>query len=368
MARVLVSLISKETMPNILFIKEMKDVDQYLFISTQKMENPKRTEWIINSLKIPIEKVMDTVIVDEFSFDDIFKKLSFINFDNEYIINITGGTKVMSQAVYDFFKEANSENSRIVYIIGEKNKYIQLHPRSEPREFAIVTRIGLLEYLEGYGFSVLNPDTICSTHNIEYSKKLFTYYLNGTLNLKILSKAREMTGKARQLRITDIPGMTDMLEEIHYPHGEEYISKADIKYLNGGWFEEYVYTLIKDRLMIEEQDIGINVTRQGLANEFDVMFIKKNQLHIVECKTNAFIGGVISSSVSEILYKNDALREQLGLLAHSYLFTLSSLRDKKTKKFKDEFKARADFHRVILVDKDILTDEDELNAFFSSLI
>ena len=47
--KVLISIVSDQTIPNVLFIKDFKEMDEYVFLSTEKMEQQKKTEKIIKS-------------------------------------------------------------------------------------------------------------------------------------------------------------------------------------------------------------------------------------------------------------------------------------------------------------------------------
>lgn len=65
------------------------------------------------------------------------------------------------------------------------------------------------------------------------------------------------------------------------------ISKDVARWLGGGWLEEYVYSVA--RQFVKNPDyIGLNITvltSNGVANEVDVMLVRKNRLLLLECKT-----------------------------------------------------------------------------------
>jgi len=126
MSKVLVTLVSEQTIPNVEFIREMEDqVDRFLFISTERMEKVGNRQWILDTVKLDQEKVLDPLIVDAFSFEDIEEKLiQAVNDEDTYIVNLTGGTKIMSLAVYEFFKTLRSE---MFYLTGRGEK-IKVHP------------------------------------------------------------------------------------------------------------------------------------------------------------------------------------------------------------------------------------------------
>ena len=106
MKKILVNLISDQTIPNVEFIKDFgSKVDAYLFITSQSMENRGIRAWITDTCRIPKEKILEPVLVNEFSFKDIETKLNErVNDEDEYYLNLTGGTKIMVIAVFEFFK------------------------------------------------------------------------------------------------------------------------------------------------------------------------------------------------------------------------------------------------------------------------
>ena len=116
-----------------------------------------------------------------------------------------------------------------------------------------------------------------------------------------------------------IKGLSKFLEFISYPiKNVDIIDKYDIRYITGGWFEEYVYYLIKDILKPTDIQIGVLIreTRETNMNDLDVVFTLGNKLFVIECKTG--VGG--RSLFSQIVYKASALKETLlGLSGKSYL-------------------------------------------------
>ncbi|MGC8729532.1 MAG: hypothetical protein ACP5SD_09740, partial [Elusimicrobiales bacterium] len=70
--KILISLISDQQIPNVLFIKEINP-DRNIFVTTNAMENKRQSDKIINTLNITnVEKI----VVNEESFDDIIYKLT----------------------------------------------------------------------------------------------------------------------------------------------------------------------------------------------------------------------------------------------------------------------------------------------------
>lgn len=163
MKKILVSLISEQTIPNILVIAHYKP-DILWFISTERSEQERRTECIENTLRLkgllpPTENV-EKVIVDQDSLSDCMNKtetlVDGVEGVSEYIINITGGNKVMAIGAYEIFK-ASGQKVCIGYMPLGKNEFIQIFPEKKPLLIRdIKERLNLEEYSSSYGFNMQN--------------------------------------------------------------------------------------------------------------------------------------------------------------------------------------------------------------------
>ncbi len=81
------------------------------------------------------------------------------------------------------------------------------------------------------------------------------------------------------------------------------------KIIAGDLFEFFVYLTIKD-LGFDDILVGVSIEHDGLRNEFDILMMKENHLHIIECKNrrvkhNGVVGGV---NLENLLYKYAALK------------------------------------------------------------
>jgi hypothetical protein len=145
MKKAIVNIISDQTIPNYIFIKEKyQEVDELLFISSKKMEN--KISWITSALadiNLPITKIILESGVEEqwgHMCNEISKNLSL---DYIYFVNLTGGTKYMSMAVQTIFKSFNSE---FYYIPFPKNEILTPENQidtSSPLKY----RVNIREYM-----------------------------------------------------------------------------------------------------------------------------------------------------------------------------------------------------------------------------
>ena len=159
MKRVLVSLVSEQTVPNILAIHHFEP-DELLFVTTKDMEEKHKTDAIIATLKrlgLDYQTSSTRIAVQQDSILGCHRKLGEWIEGNEgcdFLVNLTGGTKIMSIAAYEFFKDYGS---RMMYIPLSKNEFVSPFPK---RSAALATplrlRLSVPQYLTAYGLDVVN--------------------------------------------------------------------------------------------------------------------------------------------------------------------------------------------------------------------
>src|SRR3989304_2726824 len=114
MTTILVSLISDQTIPNILAIEHFKP-DELLFVTTEEMERKNKVPAIMSTLDRLGLKYADRsskITVQEDSILDCHREMDrWIQEreDAEFIINLTCGTRIMSIAAHEFFKDYSSK-------------------------------------------------------------------------------------------------------------------------------------------------------------------------------------------------------------------------------------------------------------------
>jgi len=74
MSKLLISIVSDQTIPNIIFIKEFSGFDSYYFITTKAMENKGKCDSIIKSSHLD-ENICKKIVVIEDDIEDVIKRL-----------------------------------------------------------------------------------------------------------------------------------------------------------------------------------------------------------------------------------------------------------------------------------------------------
>ena len=365
MSNVLVSLVSDQVIPNVLFIKEMDriktDVQMYLFISTELMEKKEKTGCIIRGSHVDKSK-NKTIEVVEDSIEDINSRLTEfakeLSDEDDMIVNLTGGTKIMSIGVYNFFKE---RNANIYYLPIGKNTYKQIFPSLTENEHPLEFRISLKDYLTSYGINIISTHINNTLKPKEYTEKFFRNFLDNKFDIKVIDKLR---GKRNKNTPIDEETMTFIEKFDFHTEENDFLNGEEIKYLTGGWFEEYTYNLINEKLQLNKNELGldIQISHEDTPNQFDVMFVYENTLYVVECKTS-----LSKDMLIRTLYKLSALKKNYGLSVKSYVFTLDKKLRSLSGDIKEDYANRASLLGIRLIDGMMLTDEKKLNEIFNGI-
>ncbi|MEA2113991.1 MAG: DUF1887 family CARF protein [Thermodesulfobacteriota bacterium] len=369
MTTILVSLVSEQTIPNILFIKECNSIDIYLFLSSKIMEGKNKSHDIIQACNDVTDNNCTIITVQEDSLQDIERQLtkqSFNHSDN-FIVNLTAGTKIMAIGTYDFFK---NKNSKMIYIPIGKNEYHTLYPTSGEKKTTkpIDYRIGVHDYLTGYGITIKNPKKINKTLCLKTeSDQFFLFYIEcGKNELYSLNDLRKYRDK-KKVSIGDLSHKSQEILikcPVERFRKAEVLRKAEVKYLTGEWFEEYVYYLIKTSFNLNEKDIaiGVQIERGGVQNEIDIMFTRENRLYVIECKTSTYDENQNKNILNETLYKISALKKDFGLFVKPYLFTLSP-----EDKVQENHVRRSDLFGIEMIGREILSDTHLTNKMLDKI-
>lgn len=300
MTTTLISIISDQTIPNLLLIKELQDMfESHLFITTDYVEQKGIDTWIAKAAGIEQNSIKRIKVVED-DLNDIRQSLERdIDQNNNYIVNMSGGTKVMAIGIYEFFAK---ENNKIIYVPIGKNTYREIFPNPSQSETKINYRISLAEYLNAYGLSYEPKTKLLKTK--EFTDEFFNDFKKKNFNFN------------RESRIIE----SQQLE-----------STVDRVYFSGAWFEEYCYYRIKKDFCLGENSIGLTVELKREANsqthdnEYDVMFVYENQLYVVECKASVGGNKMGKDNLEKFMYKLAAITRDFGLKTNSAIFTLTNI-------------------------------------------
>lgn len=346
--KTIVNIISSESpVPAYLFIREKYVTgDKLLFIAAKDAQPA--MEQLIQFIKIPKEQIESIVFYregDDFTYERICRKMrEVLKKEEHYYVNLAGGSRYMALAIQQAFSKMNSDffyvNVRDNTIV--KSIFDDSIDDDDDYVYPIVKRLSIGEYLSLHGMQhdadersthkpIRSEDYVSHVFELFVSKQLNnrdyeiletlrTNYRNSIRDDQWLSISRIENGEVPHCYA--IPDLSKFLKYIGFiPTQAGKLTKQELDFLTGGWFEEYCYYLAEREFQPEDILIGVHIARPNIDhdNELDVIFIKENDLHVIECKS-----GISNTKLfNEIIYKACALKEALlGLKCHYHLYTL----------------------------------------------
>ena len=387
----LILLVSRETIPNFLSIKTFDEAGYYIFLTSNEMEDSEkgnRREWTVKACDLE-ENTYDFILVDAYKKESVLKNLQDYDWSRfeSIIVNITGGTKIMALAAYEFF---SSRKAQIWYTPENDNStYYQLNDHSNSRLISYKTSVD--EYLRCRGieksenhYSEKQP-----TFKQNITKDFFNKFIGDEIKkealeslrlllradsanklfLKYLEKGLKLNEK--QIPVEDFDEMLtkeNIKEYIKEVGFEEYVDdgilhKELVTYLTGGWFEEYVYNILSEKIT-NKNNIKLGVVlnqkpkkrRQAnyfTNNDLDIVLTNSNTFYLIECKS---AGMSDKELFNKTAYTASALRKYFGLTVKSVLCTLSQLNELQ--------KERAEILDVTVFDLNTFSNKDEYHKIY----
>ncbi|MDY5968991.1 MAG: DUF1887 family CARF protein [Bacteroidales bacterium] len=374
-----------DPLPAYLFVREKQERgDRLMFIAANG--DGHHIGHLAHMLGIEAKEVTAVVMPtaeDDLKYEHISRHvLKFLEKGTRYLVNLAGGTRYMALAAQHVFKGFDSQffyvktrENEIVSTIFDDSLYDE-----DDISVPIRYRMGIAEYLALHGLDSNLADgghepirdrqavlrffrsfayNQLANEDYDTLNKLRIYYRPEIEPLEIGRLVRHGVGTAFGKRKPALRHLQQLFNKVGFePEHRGTLLHAEVEYLTGGWFEDYVYYLVRDALKPNEAATGIVFARPGErhTNELDVTFIKNNQFFVVECKT-----GVQSDHLfNEIVYKACALREGLlGVATHSYIFSLKSDAD-------GHLKQVARLMNIEFCDRRTLTTEG-INAVFARM-
>ena len=379
MSKTIVNIIDKSNpLPAYLFTKEYyEEEDELLFISAE--EEADCIQVLTKSLEIEEQKVKSIIVQryqEKFLYEHICRTIkNKLDTEKQYYLNLAGGNRYMTLSVQHVFEDFNTlffytqtRENQIVKTIFDNSIY-----DDDDEVFPIKHRMSLKEYFSLYGLLSDVDEPRKKVKETAFSQHLFTMFSQGLLgqgDYKTMEILREKYRNWKFLIISEvehptkdymtaIPNLSKFLEFIGFvPERPGSLQSYEMEYLTGGWFEEYVYALIKDVLQPDDIAMGVHISNGIIKhnNELDVCFIKSNKLFVIECKT-----GVTSESLfNEIVYKVCALKEVLLGTSNSYIFSLK-------KDHKGNWKKTAKYMGITFCDWLNLTKPENLKLILNEM-
>lgn len=361
MSEIVISLVSEQTIPNVLFIREMNLIPkefEYIFISTKIMKERNIVDRIIKGARIS-ETKCKTIIVDEYSLNYFKNQLNSFDFkkNDKFYVNLTGGTKMMAIGAYNFFSEKNSE---IYYVQYNGNSYRKIYPEGRKKEKQLNYRIGLRDYLLSYGIKIKGKAEGL-VFSEEVTKKVFLSMIKHK-DINILGELR----KYRKRDFIEIDKPIGLyIKSLGLPINGDYLGNRHIRYITGGWFEEFIFSIFKQALKLSDDEIMLSVDLD-INNEIDVMFIKNNSIYLIECKTGFRDGK--RNLFNDTLYKSNAIKRNFGLRVRQIICTIDPSIWNKHGQIKTTYQEKLELYETELFDQKDLLDKSSFRNRIKQIV
>lgn len=371
--KVIISIISEQSVPNLVFIKNNMDAIYFINIVTNKMEeaednlikalNISSNNEILNKFKkIKIEKDSENNIEKIIKAIDTLRNI----YDDatKIYVNITCGTKVLSIALYKYFDTEYKNKRDFLYLnIDDKTSTSYYVLNKQP--YQMKQHITLKEYLTSYGINIINDDREYPKYSKNWADLLIKHAIEKGQDVEV-DTARESLKEFMKQKCVNKDLKEEKLREkikndgkvseyIQYLHNKcglpdiNNITYKHLKYINSIYLEEYLYYQlesilypfyndnVKDYLKTGVQIQKNNIDRKSISEknqdqELDILFMFNNALYYIECKTY-----VDSKQFTESIHKQASISQRLfGLKTTNALIILETKDNGEQLKVKED--------------------------------
>lgn len=314
-----VCLLSDHLLPNVIPVVQASPARVVLLYTPNHKERVQRFKYATESLSIEIRDIQ----VNPYQYtqaqricDQILEEFPAA------VLNVTGGTKIMALAAFDRFRH---HHLPIMYVDSDNQRIQYLHSGdSEPLGDPLTVK----QYLACYGFKTTNvsrqdnlPKTWRDVEQLLVLKSSTWQYDLRRLNWVASQQQPTFTLKAGELQ--ELLLKAELIEKVTAGKAVfQFTSDEARKFINGGWFEHYVYSLLRQieiQYPIKNLLKNIEITNGRVKNELDVVFVYHNKLHVIECKTRHFADNGKIDPTSTI-YKIDSVTNRAAGIKRKSMF------------------------------------------------
>jgi hypothetical protein len=276
------------------------------------------------------EKITKHIIVYDDSFSDALRYKNILKslekFNKKHNLNIQNIKYVLDEdSLTSILKLVSYLKS-----ISSDLKEIYINTTDGLSNIGVVLGANMLNM----GVKLLSYDMYENTCNITSNKKILTKKITSKMSIQdhfllkglkfVKSQNREFAHKYKKeiMQIFEQYGRSfkrvkadifsqHRLIKGNYPEVYSLLKRMgltksfDEKMITGGLFEYYVYLLVCD-LGFDDIEIGVEIKQKfsedmSISNEFDILLMKDNHLHMIECKYSKNI------KLAELVYKYSSL-------------------------------------------------------------
>lgn len=296
----LLCLLSDQPIANLLSVHQFKP-DFLVLLETPGMRRKNCAENFIAALIAGgldySQRVQRLTLLEEDSIPAMRECLSALPVaaEDDWIVNLTGGTKTMSMGAYSFFHSVPFKSAmepQLIYMNAAKPDSFSLLDSAQSVPCSYTFNID--EFLAAYGFSAVeNPiepekqkliDNLWECSRLIAAKLPLGKILDG--NMEVIQQRRK-EGAAMKKNFL-ISALRESVFPFFNSSGRP-LDNQEWGFLFGEWMEVFFAGLMLKNagaLQISDVRIGLQIVSNSstASTEFDVAFMRKNALHVIECK------------------------------------------------------------------------------------
>ena len=344
MVDVHVLLVSQQAAPNLLAALDpgLKPAEAVLLVSEPMEGRADALERVLREAGVKTQRLPLANEHDYPALESALLELAAARGDERIALNVTGGTKLMALAAQSI---ALAAGWSVFYVDADTDEVIWLGARAGQRQ-RLTEHLRLRHYLMGYGFE-LGASSGRPPADTRQEALINTLLLQigslekplGQLNwLAQQAEDRRSLGIPLDERQRHDPNLAALLRQFE-DAGVLTVAGAAIAFpdearrgfAKGGWLEQYLQRVVSGQaraLGLRDLAANLEVTDAGgVTNELDLVFLARNRLFIVECKT-ARMDKPQAPKANDTLFKlAEIVRRVGGLGARGLLASYRPLRD-----------------------------------------
>ncbi len=306
---------------------------------------------------------------------------------------LEGQEKFLKKSSYKYqIQEYALDGDSYEHIINAFKRIINQHKNEEiylnaTDGFNSVSILFAKEFLEN-NLKVLIYDRFENSYNLHYQKSISKEPIKDNLDIKthfLLKGYEVLEYEGRNTLLKRKEAIVELMQDsLEYKHFVTALQKKetkslqrfkrfknilesigkynDLAFIQGKVFEEYIYHLIVDNCDFDDVMTGVRVRfDENFENEFDILMIKENHLHTIECKFVNFLNG------EHFVYKTNSIIDYLDDDGRAMILSIGGDNIKTTKRGKKRYqftkgdKGRAQNGNIKIFQSKIFNKEQFLN-------
>lgn len=326
--RIHILLVSAQAAPNLLPALDpaLKPEKAVLLVTRKMQRQADALQAVLTESGVKTSRV---ALDDEHDFgrlESALMEVAAAHDGADIAMNLTGGNKLMALAAQSV---ASAAGWKTFYVDVDTDEVIWLGHNAAPRQ-RLSAHLRLAHYLRGYGYTpegaVERPqpdarhkdllDTlIMQVGSLEQPLGQLNYLAQQAEDRRALSvRMSDEQGDSRRLeallRLFEQAGALQVKGDLI-----EFANAQELSFVKGGWLEHHVFrtvTALHGELGLRDKAANLAVADPaGVKNEMDVVFMARNRLYVIECKTARMDAG-LHPKANDTLFKLAEVCRRVG--------------------------------------------------------